>query len=243
MPLDTTNQLPSAAVRSLTDRARQTARTAARANPVVKRSVEQIEYGLGALQHELARIVPSVVQPRPRRITIAVTAYCNLRCVACRYGRDFMLGQQLSLDEVKGLLEDAREAGVETVRLYGGEPLLHPDLPQMVRHAVDLGLSTYVTTNGVLLRQRIDALFEAGLRDLTIGFYGTGEEYDAYTQRPGRFALLEEGLNYARSRYGSALSLQLNYLIMRPSCRLEALQAAWDFAERFSMTFHTDILH
>ena len=154
-----------------------------------------------------------------------------------------MLGQQLSLDEVKGLLEDAREAGVETVRLYGGEPLLHPDLPQMVRHAVDLGLSTYVTTNGVLLRQRIDALFEAGLRDLTIGFYGTGEEYDAYTQRPGRFARLEEGLNYARSRYGSALSLQLNYLIMRPSCRLEALQAAWDFAERFSMTFHTDLLH
>ncbi len=112
MPLDAGNPGAVPPIRSLTNRVRDAARNAARANPVVKRSIKEAEYGLGALEHGLGRMVPAVIQPRPRRITIAVTAYCNLRWIGCRYGRDFMPGQQLTLDEVKGLLDDARAAGV-----------------------------------------------------------------------------------------------------------------------------------
>jgi molybdenum cofactor biosynthesis enzyme MoaA len=154
-----------------------------------------------------------------------------------------MPGEQLSLEEVCTLLDDAKAAGVELVRLYGGEPLLHRDLPEMVRHAVDIGLPTYITTNGMLLRQKIDALFAAGLRNITIGFYGTGEDYNAYVQRHDPFKRLLEGLDYARERYGKALSLQLNYLVMRPSCRIEALHDAWAIVEKYDMTLNTDLIH
>lgn len=211
--------------------------------PALKRGLRQIEQGMGLVEHSIGQFVPAIIQPRPRRMTVAVTAHCNLRCTGCRYGRDFMTGEQLSLAEVRDLLDDAKAGGVELVRLYGGEPLLHRDLPEMVRHSVGLGLATYVTTNGTLLRHKIDALFEAGLRNITIGFYGTGEDYDAYVNRGSSFARLEEGLRYARARYGSALSLQLNYLIMRPTCTVEALHAAWEFAQRFDMSFHTDLIH
>ncbi|MGH7057637.1 MAG: radical SAM/SPASM domain-containing protein [Acetobacteraceae bacterium] len=224
-------------------RIRRAARTAAHASPALKRSLKEIEYGAAALEHGIGRFAPAVIQPHPRRITIAITAYCNLRCIGCRYGRDFMPLQQLTLAEVNQVLDDAKDAGVETARLYGGEPLLHRDLAEMVRHAVGIGLSTYITTNGVLLREKIDALFAAGLRNITIGYYGTDSSYDAYTQRQGRFARLEAGLEYARSRYGSALTMQLNFLIMRPSCSLPALRTAWEFADRFDMTFHTDLIH
>ena len=67
---------------------------------------------------------------------------CNLRCIGCRYERDFMLGEQLPIDLVSTCLEDARAAGVNTVRLFGGEPLLHRDLPRMVEYSVNLGLKT-----------------------------------------------------------------------------------------------------
>jgi len=211
--------------------------------PAVKEGLRQAEQGLGLLEHTVGQVLPSIIQPRPRRITIAVTAHCNLRCTGCRYGRDFMSGEHLTLAEVRETLTDARNSGVELVRLYGGEPLLHRDLPEMVRHSLQLGMATYVTTNGILLRQKIDALFEAGLRNITIGFYGTGEDYDNYVNRKDRFRQLEEGLSYARARYGSALSLQLNYLVMRPTCNLPALHAAWDFAQRFDMSFHTDLVH
>lgn len=229
--------------RSATDTIRRAVRAAARSRPRIKRLLAQTELAAGLVEHTLAQGVPGIIQPRPRRITIAITAHCNLRCIGCRYGRDFMVGEQLTLSEVKGLLDDARAAGVELVRLYGGEPLLHRDLPAMVRHSVDLGLATYITTNGLLLRQKIDALFDAGLRNITLGFYGTAEAYDRYVGRADRFRKLEEALRYVRSLYGSELSLQLNYLVMRPSCSLPALRAAWEFAERFDMTFHTDLIH
>lgn len=154
-----------------------------------------------------------------------------------------MVGEQLTLAEVKTLLDDAKAAGVERVRLYGGEPLLHRDLPAMIRHAVGIGLAIYITTNGNLLRQKIDALADAGLKHITIGFYGTDRHYNDYVQRQDTFRRLRDGLQYTRDRHGKAFSLQLNYLIMRPSCTLEALHEAWAFAERFDMSFHTDLVH
>jgi cyclic pyranopterin phosphate synthase len=230
-------------IRHVTDKVRSAVRSGVSSMPRLKETLRQAEQGIGLLEHTVGEFLPAVIRPRPRRLTVAVTAHCNLRCVGCRYGRDFMPGEHLTLAEVKDLLTDAKDNGVELVRLYGGEPLLHKDLPAMVRHSVQLGLATYVTTNGTLLRQKIDALFEAGLRNITIGFYGTGEDYNSYVNRPDRFRRLEEGLSYARERYGSALSLQLNYLVMRPTCTLPALEAAWDFAQRFDMSFHTDLVH
>jgi cyclic pyranopterin phosphate synthase len=230
-------------LRIATAAVRQGLRTASANAPALKRGLRQAELGLGLIEHTAAQLVPGVIRARPRRLTIAITAFCNLRCTGCRYGRDFMTGEQLTLREVCEILDDARAAGIELVRFYGGEPLLHPELPAMVRHALSLGLSPYVTTNGILLKQKVDALFDAGLRDLTIGFYGVEDAYDQYVGRPGRFRRLEAGLEALRERYGKAIAVQLNFLIMRPSCDLESLRRAWAFAERFDLSFHTDLVH
>ena len=222
---------------------RSSARTLITKYPKVKAVAHRIETDCGLAHHTLAHILPQSIKPRARKLTVAITAHCNLRCAGCRYGRDFMPGAQLPLHLVKSLLTDARRAEFETVRLYGGEPLLHPDLAEMVEHAVGIGLSTYVTTNGILLRQKINALFDAGLRTITIGFYGVSEIYDSYVQRGGRYHRLEEGVAAVRDRYGSLVSLQMNYLLMRPSCNLKSLYAAWDFAQRYDMEFTTDLIH
>jgi molybdenum cofactor biosynthesis enzyme MoaA len=215
----------------------------AKTHPITKRFVKAAEMQLGLAHHSLGQVMPQVIQPRARKMTVAITAYCNLRCVGCRYGRDFMSGEQLPLPMVKSLLNDAKAAGIETVRLYGGEPLLHPALHAMVRHAIDLGLSTYVTTNGILLKQKIRSLYESGLRNITIGFYGVGAEYNSYVQRDNRYYRLEESVAAVRDRYGSTVSMQLNYLLMRPSCNLDALHNAWSFAERYDLEFTTDLIH
>jgi sulfatase maturation enzyme AslB (radical SAM superfamily) len=110
-------------------------------------------------------------------------------------------------------------------------------------HAVGLHLPTYVTTNGVLFKQKIGGLYEAGLRNITVGFYGTGTAYNDYVHRGNSFHRLEEGVAAVRARYGSSVSMQLNFLIMRPSCNLESLHEAWRFAKRYDMSFHTDLIH
>ncbi|MEM7305493.1 MAG: radical SAM protein [Planctomycetota bacterium] len=196
---------------------------------------------LSRLHHSLASAFPRLIQPQPRQLTIAVTAACNLRCIGCLYGRDFMAGERLPREVMLQLVEDAKACGINRVRLYGGEPLLHPDLPDVIRHSTSLGLDTYVTTNGVLLGKRIDQLYDAGLRWLTIGFYGVGDEYDSYTQRKGHYQRLEESLAAVRSSYGSKVEMQLNFVLLQPTCNMEALHQAWSFAERFDMHFHLDL--
>ena len=206
----------------------------------VREALKKADEGAARLYHAAAARFPSLIRPAPRQITIAVTASCNLRCVGCRYGRDFMPGAQLPLAKVKEVLDDARDAGVHAARFYGGEPLLHPDLPAMIEHAVSLGLDGYVTTNGTLLSRRIDDLYRAGLRWMTIGFYGVGDPYDDYTQRPGHFEMLRQGIEAVRERYGSAVEIQLNFVLSRRSAGLEALGAAWEFARRYDLHFSVD---
>lgn len=209
--------------------------------PALKRALRGLDESLARWKHTLAGRFPALVRPEPRQLTVAITAACNLRCIGCRYGRDFMVGERLSLDLVRTLLDDAAEAGVNRVRLFGGEPLLHRDLPAMIRHSTGLGMDTYITTNGTRLAEHVDELHDAGLRWLTLGFYGTGAAFGAYTQRPDQFEAFERGVATVRERHGHAIEMQLNYVLVRPTTSLAALREAWAFARRYELYFHLDL--
>ena len=212
-------------------------------NAVAKRLLKAADQKVSVAYHSAASLVPSLIHPQPRQLTIAVTAHCNLRCKGCDYGQgSFMPGSQLDLDTLKAVIDDAAAAGMSTVRLYGGEPLLHKDLPAVVAHAVAKDMRCYVTSNGTHLRSKIDDLFAAGLRLVTIGFYGIGADYDTYTQRRDHYRRLRESLAYTRSRYGDELELQLNFVVMRSTGNRKALMDAWSFAREFDMHFHVDLV-
>jgi MoaA/NifB/PqqE/SkfB family radical SAM enzyme len=212
-------------------------------HPSVWRAMQSADATIERVRHRAALTLPVLVRPEPRQLHIAITAQCNQRCTGCRYGRDFMPGSQLPWPIVRDLLDDAKALGAWRARFYGGEPLLHPDLVRMVAHASSLGYEQYVTTNAVRLEQHVDALYDAGLRVITIGFYGVGDAYDRYVHRRGQFARVERGIAYARERYGSALLLRINWLLMRPTCSLEALHDMLAFAERYDLRVQLDLIH
>lgn len=214
-----------------------------RSHPGLRDRIARTETWALQQQNTLSGVFPALIHPRPYLIMIAVTGYCNLRCMGCRYGRDFMPDSQLSWEMTKGVLEDAKEAGIYKVRLYGGEPLLHPDLPKMVAYCRELGLVPGVTTNAVALGAHIDDLYAAGLRDVSIGFYGLGEAYDEYTQRPGRSAKMERSVQIVREKYGNAVEMQINWLLRRQTCSPEAFYEAVDFALRYNTTLQIDLIH
>ncbi|MGB5020182.1 radical SAM protein, partial [Sphingorhabdus sp.] len=171
--------------------ARTVARQLPSTAPLLKagyRQRERILTGAG-------EIWPGVIRAQTEKITIAITAHCNLRCMGCKYGRDFMPGSVLPMQVYRDLIEDAAAAKVPAVRLYGGEPLLHPDVVEMVELTNSLGVGCYMTTNALILDQKIDALHAAGLRKITMGYYGQGTAFDEYVQRPGRFDRMVESLN------------------------------------------------
>ena len=108
-------------------------------HPRLKKAVIQTRGKADLVRHSAALLVPQIIRARPDSIFVTLTADCNQRCIGCRYGRDFMPGEVLPFPLVRDLLEDCKRTGIFDVRLYGGEPLLHKDLPAIIEHAIGLG--------------------------------------------------------------------------------------------------------
>ncbi|KQM98899.1 radical SAM protein [Sphingomonas sp. Leaf25] len=196
------------------------------------------------MRSSVAAYWPQTIRANTEKITIAITAHCNLRCQGCKYGRDFMPGAQLPFEIVEKLLEDAAAARVPAVRLYGGEPLLHPDVVRMVETANRLGVGCYMTTNALILDRKIADLHAAGLRKVTIGYYGQDGAFDEYVQRPGRYARFVESLENTRAMFGpDELDIQINFLLSRRSANLQAVDDMIAFARRFQAKVHVDVVH
>jgi cyclic pyranopterin phosphate synthase len=115
---------------------------------------------------------------RPLRdLRVSVIDKCNFRCPYCMpaeiFGADYnFLGKQqlLSNDELFRLIRLFAELGITKLRLTGGEPLLRPDLPALIRQFTTLRTieDIALTTNGYYLRRHAQALHDAGLQRLTV---------------------------------------------------------------------------
>jgi cyclic pyranopterin phosphate synthase len=106
-------------------------------------------------------------------LRLSVTDRCNLRCKYCMPEEEYTwLPREtlLSFEEMYLLTDLFTELGVDKVRLTGGEPLLRKDLPTLIamllkNHRItDLAL----TTNGILLADQVQSLYDAGLHRVTI---------------------------------------------------------------------------
>src|SRR5581483_11930097 len=96
------------------------------------------------------------------------TYRCPLRCTYCSNPVE-VAAYRAELDTAGWcrVLDEARALGVLQVHLSGGEPVLRPDLAELVAHARALGMYTNLVTSGVpLSAARLAALVEAGLDHL-----------------------------------------------------------------------------
>ena len=108
-----------------------------------------------------------------RSLRISVTDRCNLRCQYCMPEEEYVWLPRrdiLTFEEAGALVDAFTDAGVDRVRLTGGEPLLRTNLPDLIRllagreALADLAL----TTNGMLLADQAAGLRAAGLHRLTV---------------------------------------------------------------------------
>ena len=106
-------------------------------------------------------------------LRISVTDRCNIRCFYCmpEAGVKFQPHDQiLRFEEIERFVRVAVTLGVRKVRVTGGEPLVRKDLPVLIRKLVSIaGVEDLaLTTNGVLLGDQAEALYDAGLRRINV---------------------------------------------------------------------------
>lgn len=122
-------------------------------------------------------------------VRISLTDRCNLRCVYCMPedgGECIPAKDQLTDDKIVRLCQVLGKNGVKKIKLTGGEPLIHPKIAELIHRIKTIpGIEQVtLTTNGVLLGEKVDDLVKAGLDAVNVSLDHLDEkEYEKITRR------------------------------------------------------------
>ena len=100
-------------------------------------------------------------------LRVSLTPQCNLSCIYCHREGEVSPREPLSSEEIANVLRVAAGFGIRSVKFTGGEPLLRPDLIEIVK-SVPAGMESSITTNGTLLAGLAADLKQAGLRRVNV---------------------------------------------------------------------------
>jgi cyclic pyranopterin phosphate synthase len=151
-------------------------------------------------------------------LRISITDRCNLRCVYCmpEEGIRWQPRQNLlSGTEIVQIVRCAAELGISRVRLTGGEPLVRPDVVEIVDQIFSLpGIEEVtLTTNGLLLERLAPQLARAGLRRVNISLDTLNPEKFSHITRGGRIERVFAGL--AAAEQAGLEPIKINTVVVR----------------------------
>jgi cyclic pyranopterin phosphate synthase len=112
-----------------------------------------------------------------KKLRISVTDRCNFACLFCMPDKGkvkwIRTEEILSFGEIERITRVLASLGIQSVRVTGGEPLLRPDVEQLVEKVVSIpGIrSVDMTTNGWHLERKAERLRKAGLRGVTVSLH------------------------------------------------------------------------
>ncbi|MBT3468240.1 MAG: GTP 3',8-cyclase MoaA [Opitutae bacterium] len=157
-----------------------------------------------------------------RDLRVSLTDQCNLRCGYCMpnetFGPDYtFLNKEkiLSFVEIRKVVEAFAACGGKKVRLTGGEPLLRPNVEDLVQdlRTVDGIEEIALTTNGLLLRKNAKRLKAAGLDRVTLSLDAIEDE--TFRKMSGKEIPVEKVIDGIRSAEEAKLAVKVNSVIIK----------------------------
>ena len=124
---------------------------------------------------------------------------CNLACPGCgkiQYPTD-ILRKRLSVEDAIGAIE---ECGAPMVSIAGGEPLLHPQIVEIVEGLMKRKRFVYLCTNAVLLKRKIDKFKPSPYFSWAVHIDGLRERHDAAVDREGVFDEAVSAIRLAKEK-------------------------------------------
>src|SRR5215469_3560710 len=138
----------------------------------------------------------------PMLVIWEVTQACDLTCVHCRASaQPERNDKELTTEQGYRLLDEIRSFGEPLMVFTGGDPLKRPDLFDLVRHAVKIGLRTNVTPSAtpLLTAEAIDGFKAAGVTRMAISLDGPdAATHDDFRGIPGTFDRAMFALRHAK---------------------------------------------
>lgn len=171
-----------------------------------------LRYGKTDSGERKGETVPRKASERRPIVVWNITRACNLKCVHCYNDSGAAkANDELSTDEAKAVLDDLAQFGVPSVLFSGGEPIIRPDLFELIEYAVERGLRTVISTNGTLITTDIaKKIKQHGVSYVGISLDGIGEINDKFRGISGAYNKAVEGIKNCQDedvRIGLRLTL------------------------------------
>lgn len=171
-----------------------------------------------------------------KSIDLKLTDVCNINCIMCGQRvreEGVKVKNYLKFDKITTFFANI-PPGIK-VYLWGGEPLLHPQLRQIVSFFLDKKANVAINTNGYMLDRYMEYLIEVPLNTLVVSLDGLGEIHDKIRRSKGLFNRVEKSLkdyiritrkgDFRRSVVINFTILPENYLNMEEFC---GVIKSWD---------------
>ena len=99
-------------------------------------------------------------------LRISITNRCNVNCIYCHHDGMLDSSSEMTPDEIYEICRIAKKLGVEKIRLSGGEPLVRPDIVEIVEKINSLDFKDIsITTNGIFLEKFAQDLVDNDCRE------------------------------------------------------------------------------
>jgi GTP 3',8-cyclase len=167
----------------------------------------------------------------PIYMEVSPSGACNHRCLYC--GLDYMeyKPRYLDTENFKIRLSEMGTLGLKSIVYAGeGEPFLHKDMAEIIKHTKKTGIDVGITTNGVLLKKAVIDSILSDVEWIKVSINGATKETYAKISRcsPDKFEDVIENMSYAarlkkEKGYSCTLGMQL---LLLPDNYLEAVALA-----------------
>lgn len=151
----------------------------------------------------------------PRLIAWEITRSCYLNCRHCRAAARFgPYENELATEEIFKTMDSIASFAKPIIILTGGDPMMRPDLEEIIRYGDKLGLRMVMSPCGKLLsEEKARRLMDAGIKRISISIDGaTPESHDDFRRVPGAFADAIKGIEEAKK---AGLEFQINTTITK----------------------------
>jgi molybdenum cofactor biosynthesis enzyme MoaA len=171
---------------------------------------------------------------------VDVTYHCNATCKYCQWGnRNNPLRKHLSLQEILLSAETIKALGTERIVLSGGEPRLHPKLPQILSHYRRLVNSLVIMSNGYGLdREEAFRLNEHGISGITVSIDSSHPEKSMLTRETplGIHRQIISNLK-AISEQSRKFELGINSVVSHVTANWKTVREILEFGQMLGVNF------